>query len=421
MPRITLGCIAIILLFASLLPPVSSFADDPLIRNDYGLELLNKGEYEKALEQLQKAFSLFPYDETLRRNLAVAYAYVGKKELENNRYLEAAEHFDHARELVPGNTTYGMMRGIAFYLAKNYEAAKFELQRAVDEGNQAIDSYYFLGRALYDSGELELAVESLVKAQTLEPGNKPVTDLLEKIRREMAVESRMGKGHSSRFELSYDAEATSGLADAVLDALETAYNRIGSDLDYFPAARIPVILYTKKDYRLVTSSPEWSGGLYDGKIRLPIGGATDLTPQLRAVLFHEYTHVIVNEITRGNVPTWLNEGLAEYEGRREYNPPMAELGGSARHGGNYLPFTSLEGSFGGFNSKQASLAYQQSYSLVNYMIGAYGWFNIKEILTNLGRKMPLNAALSKALNGFAIDYSGMVREWQVYMEKEFGK
>lgn len=403
-----------------LAQPFQSFADDPLLRNDYALELLNKGEYEKALEQLQKAFSFYPYDETLRKNLAVAYMYVGKREMENNRYLEAAQFFDNARELVPGNTTYGMMRGIAFYLAKSYDAAKFELRRALDGGNQSIDCHYFLGRAQYDAGELEPALETLGKAQSLEPGNKAVADLLEKIRRELAVESKMGKGHSSKFELSYDTEATSSVADAVLDALETAYNRVGSDLDHFPSARIPVILYTKKDYRQVTSSPEWSGGLYDGKIRLPIGGATDLTPQLRAVLFHEYTHVVVNEIARGNAPLWLNEGLAEYEGRREWNPPMAELGRSAKDG-RYLSFPSLEGSFAGLDSKQASLAYQQSYSLVNYMIGAYGWFNVKELLVNLGGKMPVDASIKKALSGFAIDYAGVIREWQGYMQKEFGK
>ena len=102
----------------------------------------------------------------------------------------------------------------------------------------------------------------------------------------------------------------------MLKALERAYNRVGTDLSYYPSVRVPVILYTKKDYRSLTASPEWSGGLYDGKIRLPIGGAAHMTPMLRGVLFHEYTHVVVRELTKGNCPSWLNEGLAEYSGRR---------------------------------------------------------------------------------------------------------
>ena len=417
--KIYLRChsVAFVLLLALFLA-LPARAGDPVVRNDYALELLNRGEYEKALEQLQKAFSLFPYDETLRKNLAVAYMFVGKKELEANRYMEAAENFDHARELVANNVVYGMMRGVALYLAKNYDTAKYEFERARGISGDTVDILYYLGRVDYDSGDLAAALENLDKALTLEPGNKEVRGLADKIRRELAVEAGMGKGQSSRFEISYDAEVTSSLADGILDILESAYNRVGSDLDHFPTARVPVILYTKKDYRLVTVSPDWSGGLYDGKIRLPIGGATELTPQLRAILFHEYTHVVISALTRGNVPNWLNEGLAEYEGRREFNPPMAELGRAAKHGG-YLSFPALEGSFGALDNKQASQAYQQSYSLVNYMIGAYGWYNVREILVNLGKGMPLTAAVKKALNGFGIDYPALQLEWQTYMKKEY--
>jgi len=411
---------ALLILFLTLLTSLPVCANDPFVHNDYALELLNRGEYEKALEQLQKAYSFFPYNETLRKNLAVTYMYVGKREMEANRYMEAADYFDHARELAPDNVVYGTMRGIALYLAKNYDAAKYEFERVRGISGDTVDILYYLGRVYYDTGELTAAIECWDNALALDPNNKAVREIVEKVRREAAVESRMDKEHSSKFEISYDAEVTSSLAGGILDILESAYNRVGSDLDYFPTARVPVILYTKKDYRNVTESPDWSGGLYDGKIRLPIGGATELTPQLRAILFHEYAHVVIHELTRGNVPTWLNEGLAEYEGRRELNPPMAELGKAAKHRG-YLTFPALEGSFGAFNNRQAALAYQQSYSMVNYMIGAYGWYNVREILVNLGKGMPVDAAIKKALNGFSLDYPGVVVEWQAYMQKEFGK
>lgn len=402
------------LFFSSI--PVS--ANDPISRNNYAMELYNKGDFENSLEQFQKAFSSYPYDETLRKNLAAAYMQVGKIRLDKKDFLAAADFFDHARELAPGNALFSMMRGVAFYLAKNYEAAKFELHRA-REIEESTDIYYFLGRTHYDVGELDAAAENLVKAQGLAPTSQVVADLLDKVRREMAVESQMDKGHSSKFEISYDTKATSNLAGAILDALESSYNQTGADLDSFPVARVPVILYTKKDFKLITSSPEWSGGVYDGKIRLPIGGATELTPQLKAVLSHEYTHVVVNEIARGNVPTWLNEGLAEYQGRKVFNPPMAELGRAAKNGG-YVDFSSLEGSFSGFSNKQASLAYQQSYSLVNYMIATFGWFNVKQILVNLGTGMSVDAAISQALSGFGLTYPKLIVEWQAYMKKEFG-
>ncbi len=98
---------------------------------------------------------------------------------------------------------------------------------------------------------------------------------------------------------------------------------------------------------------------------------------------------------------------------------MAEIGRVAKHGG-FLAVSSLEGSFSGLNPAQAALAYEQSYSLVNYMISSYGWFNVREILINMGRKMSVDAAISKALNGFGLDYAGMVLEWQSYMQKDVG-
>ena len=33
---------------------------------------------------------------------------------------------------------------------------------------------------------------------------------------------------------------------------------------------------------------------------------------MRGIIFHEFTHVLIAELTGGNIPTWLNEGLATY-------------------------------------------------------------------------------------------------------------
>ena len=130
----------------------------------------------------------------------------------------------------------------------------------------------------------------------------------------------MGKETSSRFTISYDTSSESRLADEILDVLESAYNRVGADFEHYPETRTPVILYTRQQYRETATAPDWSGGVYDGKIRLPVGGVKKINPRIRGILFHEYTHVVVRELTRGNCPTWLNEGLAVLEERKEFSP-----------------------------------------------------------------------------------------------------
>lgn len=394
-------------------------ADDPVVPNDSARELIRRGEYDKALDQLKEAFNLFPYNESIRKNLTAAYAAVGKKELERKEFDAAAENFDNARKLSPDNQEYGTLRGIALYLGKHYDAAGIELEQARQNGGDNVPLLFYLGRVYYDSGDLEKALEAWDGALAIEPGNKPIRAMAEKARRESAVESRMEKGYSSMFVISYDEGTRSNLADAVLDALESAYNRVGYDLSYYPTTRVPVILYNKKDYRSVTAGPEWSGGLYDGKVRLPIGGAKEVTPVLRGVLSHEYTHVVVGELTKGNCPTWLNEGLAEVEGRKEFNPAMHELAGAAKTGALFS-FTSMEKSLSSLDTKNALLAYQQSYAMVSFMISAYGWHKVRETLVNLGTGMRFEAAIAGAFADYGLDFAAIVKEWREHMRKEYG-
>lgn len=420
-PKITTGIFFLLAVLATADPSVSRLhADEPLDSGNSAVRLMQAGEYEKALTQLQKTFSLFPYNETVKKNLAAAYVALGNRQLKQKQFDEAALNFDQALRLYPDNRDYATLRGIALYSAKRYDEAAIVLDQVAHSGEETPVVLYYLGRAYYDAGNLEGALEAWDKALTLEPDNKAVKAMAEKARREFAVESSMGKGYRSLFVISYDEGTASDIAQSVLESLETAYNRVGSDLDYYPVARVPVILYTKKDYRSVTLGPEWSGGLYDGKVRLPIGGAQTLTPMLRGVLFHEYTHVVVGDLTKRNCPVWLNEGLAEVEGRKEFDRPLTALEAAAK-GGRFLPFPELEKSLLGMNSKDAALAYQQSYSMVRFMISSYGWHKVREVLVNLGNGMSINDAMGATFEDYGLDYQKIVQEWQAATLKEYGR
>jgi len=394
-------------------------ANDPFSLNEYAIGLMEKGEHEKALEHLQKAYSMYPYDPVLKKNLAEAYTFVGQRRMRENNFEAAAASFDLARELFPDTPRYYVFRGIALYYAKFADAAQNELERARSIGGDSPDILFYLAKIQYDAGNLVESLEFLEKALDLKGDFHAATEMAAKVRREVEVEKTMDRGYSSRFVISYDAEVRSPLAGDILSVLEDAYSSVGRDLSLFPAMRIPVILYTRKDFRTVTAGPDWSGGLYDGKIRLPVGGAEQLSDQLKGVLYHEYTHVVVQELTHGNCPTWLNEGLAELQGRKIFNQPMGELGKAAKKSG-YIPFNRLEKGFTDLGAREAALAYQQSYSLVNFMVASYGWPKVSEILIHLGAGMNIGEAVKKALGDFGLDYDGMIAEWTSYMKREFG-
>lgn len=396
-----------------------SLANDPSSLNEYAIKLMEKGEHAKALEQMQKAYAMNPYDQVLKRNLAEAYTFVGQRQMKENNYESAAASFDLARELFPDVPRYYALRGIALYYWKSYDAARNELERARGLGGETVDVFFYLARIQYDTGNLPQALELVEKAITLQPDFAYAKELADKIRRELSIEKSMDRGYSSRFVISYDAETKSHLAGDILGALEDAYNNVGRDLSTFPVTRVPVILYTRKDFRTVTSGPDWSGGVYDGKIRLPVGGAQELSDQLKGVLFHEYTHVVVQEITHGHCPTWLNEGLAELEGRKIFNPTAVDLATFARQG-KLIPFSRLERGFTDLETMQAAIAYQQSYSLVSYMVSAYGWPKVTEILLKLGSGLNIADAVKQSMADFGLDMSGVIEEWKSNIQKEAG-
>lgn len=401
------------------LPGICSEAidSDPVIHSGYGRELMLRGEYEKGLEHLRRAYLLFPLNLTFKRNLAEGYAAYGHHFFKKKLYEQADDNFVKAMELYPEEAAYSLLRGICNYHLKRYAVARYELEKASAGGNGPAEVLYYLGLVQYETENRTQAMESWEQALKLSPGRKEIIEILAKSRKEIAVESSMDRGHSSRFDLSYDPGVDSSFALAILEVLESAANLIGAELGHFPEARVPVAIYKRDDFKTVTDSPDWSGGYYDGKIRLPFGSLKEITPAMRGVLFHEYAHVLIFELTRGNCPLWLNEGIAEMFGRIQYNRAMPEFGRAARKG-SLADFRKMESGFNSLSSANAALAYQQSYAMVNFMVTRYGWHRIKQILTGLGKGMKFDESVTEVLKDFNLGYDGLVKEWRESVERE---
>jgi hypothetical protein len=61
---------------------------------------------------------------------------------------------------------------------------------------------------------------------------------------------------------------------------------------------------------------------------------------------------------------------------------------------------------------QALQAYQQSYSMADFMVSRYGWYAMQGILKLLGERASLEAAVAKALSDWSLDLPGVIREWR---------
>ncbi|MEK7312079.1 MAG: peptidase MA family metallohydrolase, partial [Chloroflexota bacterium] len=102
----------------------------------------------------------------------------------------------------------------------------------------------------------------------------------------------------------------------------------------------------------------------------------------------------------GNVPTWLNEGLAVYG---EGGPDESSLRQLERAiaDGTLASVRSLSGGFTE-DSDRANLSYSQSYSLVNFLIEEYGRDKMLDLLRALRDGETLDDAMHR-LYGFNIE------------------
>lgn len=416
---VLLFCPLFFLLLIATSSPCGAEDGDPLVHSSYGRELMLRGEFEQGLEHLRRAYLLFPLNENLKRNLAEGYAAYGNMLLKRKQYEQADQQFVRAIEIYPDEAAYALLRGICTYYLKRYDTARYELQRARERSAQSPEILYYQGLVAYESADRPQAIQLWEQALKITPERKEIVEILARARREAAVEGGMGQGHSSRFDLTYDQGVETAFALSLLDVLESAANLVGSELGHFPEARIPVAIYTRDDFRTVTESPDWSGGVYDGKIRLPFGRVNEITPAMRGVLYHEYAHAVVFDITRGNCPLWLNEGIAEMFGRMQHNRPLPDLGKALRSG-KTVPLRSLESGFTGMASSQASLAYQQSYAVVNYLVVTYGWHRVRQIMTGLGKGMGIDEAIAAAFRDFGVTYDSMAGDWLFAMKRGIG-
>ena len=403
-------CSALLLMLIFLLMPSSGGASTGQ-QTQEAINLLNQKNYVQALELLHDLETRVLSPDQVSHLLAVAYLGRGYQLLSASDFSAARDAFLEGRRYNGDDIRLWQGEAIAWFKQGQYAEAATLLNQALGIAPQSSDLYHLLGRAYYAEGRMVEALDALTRSTEL-GGGAGVADLLEKVRREWLVEQEMDQEVRGHFQLSYvDGEKASGLASAILETLEDAYVELGSALNYYPDVRVPVLLYTRKDFTAVTRTPDWAGAVYDGKIRLPLGGMHQMTDHMAALLYHEYSHVLVHFLANRHIPVWLNEGLAELAGRRMYSPPLVNLH-KAIETNQLIRWDDLTGSIAGFSDSKARLAYEQSYSLVYYMVESFGWHKMTELLERLGRRQEWKSAIADVYQDYGLDWPAILAEWQ---------
>jgi len=235
-----------------------------------------------------------------------------------------------------------------------------------------------MGILAYDGDRLDEAI-GLWERSLAVRNDDAVAKRLAKARKELEVEQDFYRSDAPHFTLKYDGDrASESLSGEILDHLESAYADLTSRFNVYPGSVIIVTLYSREQFHDVTESPRWVGGLFDGQIRIPIGGLTRLTQASRAVFTHELTHCIIYHKTRGAAPRWLQEGIAQLMEGKSARRADAEL---ARTYGSMTPALLAE-----------AFSYPLALSLVEHLLATYSFSHLLDILSALGAGSDMDAA-----------------------------
>jgi hypothetical protein len=209
----------------------------------------------------------------------------------------------------------------------------------------------------------------------------------------------------------YEGNSTfiTDLSKAAYDGLQFNETQSGLIAD----SPIDIYIYNGTDdlQDAILYEPSWTGGQAFPDYDIVIIGISESDLAWgRAAIVHELTHVLVGHLTfscLGDVPTWLNEGLAVYSEGGLDNLSQRQLDDAIRDD-TLLSVRSISGSFSEVADK-AYLSYSQSYSITKYLIEAHGQDNMTDLLLALRDGLTIDDALILTY-GFNID--GLEDAWR---------
>lgn len=107
----------------------------------HALELAKNGLCKAAIEELQKAISVYP-------QFVMAFNEMGVQHIRLGEFPSALEDFRHALKLEPTASIPQLNYGIVLVLEKRYQEAEKELRKAVSRDEMSAQAHYYLGRTL---------------------------------------------------------------------------------------------------------------------------------------------------------------------------------------------------------------------------------------------------------------------------------
>ena len=379
--------------------------------NNYGVQLGQQHQWDLAVQQLEQSLRLDQDNEQFQMNLGAIYLNQASEQYDAFQVTSALATLKKAMGLRPAlKQAYGTVERL-----KNADAAKREIAAMSLDASQTTllaQACSFLGRIQYDRQKLGEAEVAWRVAVELDPTIPNLQERLKQLTTEHSVESAFEPLSGGYFDIRYEEELEQPVGFDIRDALLDARGAVGSSFSYWPKPprKIVVLLYSAESFRRIRQeTPDWIAGQFDGKIRVPFPSTTLDQARVREILFHEYTHAVIYDLTKGSCPLWLNEGLAEYHGRSQHAGTVRHLQ-AAYQADQLIPWGELSDHFSTtLGAEHVALAYEESYSLTAYLIQRYGMWRIRRFLKGIAQGQPWQTVFEQDVHA---KLSKLETEWR---------
>lgn len=297
--------------------------------------------------------------------------------------------------LAPGLSGQGVA-GQATQLIEMSQPAKAlallepEIQKQKDPNLLAL-----AGIAAWRANDSRRALDLWRVSLDLQP-NPNLETLVRRVERETKGDQSNEKLFGTRVTLRYESGAVSiETARGMVAALDEEYARIAGRLGCQAEERIIAIAQSPAAYRKSTDAAEWSGGQYDGRIRVPVIDGQQMDAALRRTLAHETTHACLTML--GRWPAWLQEGLAQEMSGDRATPALQKKIEDWARAGKLPRLENLHQDWSRLDIEHARAAYALSLAAVEMIDQEYGSEAIGNLLRNPQRLVEIQTDLDKRL------------------------
>lgn len=329
----------------------------PQLKNDPQqlklLQLFHSGQYEAALRMADELLgeSATPPElvKWILQQLPIILTSHAWNLAQKERCWDAMDVFLRSYKLEKNKAT---SKGLAFCYFK------------VKQLSLAVEYFEEYLREVNDDKEsLALYIDALESEQQLQRGLDVLEALPHSDAREAAITNLRAKIQKTPqsyvyetqfFRILYQDQLSQPALQLMTDTLEDGLREFVSRFEIDePKQKIEVLVHDRFDRQ---GLPDWAGATFDGKIRLPRQQAS------ARLLRHELVHALISEQTKGRqVPTWFNEGLAQWFECNSCSEATFERT-------QLLKIDELSGSFAGFPRHKAQKAYRQSQFMLTELL-----------------------------------------------------